>query len=126
MATKKFKKNLISLLNVFETKEELVDFLAKKKAFSEEFMAIVTDSDYLKALKKVDSLNLKEIKEKLHYEICYENNKILVDITKNDVFSYFDTEEELIKKMKNYIKIEDYEKALVMKNYLKTIEIDYL
>jgi len=125
MATKKFKKNLISLLNVFDNQEELVDFLAKKKAFSEDFMAIVTDSDYLKALKKVDTTGIKDIKKRLHYEICYENNMISVDITKNDVFSYFDTEEELIKKMKSYIKNEDYEKALVMKNYLNTIELKY-
>lgn len=125
MATKKFKTNLISMINLFETNEELIDFLAKKKAFSEDFIKIITDSDYLNKLQNFEDLDVNEIKNRLNYEISYNNNKISVDITKNDIFSYFDTEDELIKKMKNYIMNEDYEKAQLMKNYFKTIELDY-
>ena len=126
MATKKFKKNLVSMLNLFDSKEELVDFLAKKKAFSEEFIKQITDSDYLKKLHRIDTkLDINEIKRKLHYEISYKNKKISVDITKNDVFSYLEGEDELIQKMKNYIKNEDYERAQVLQNYFKTIELVY-
>jgi len=126
MATKKFKRNLISMLNLFDSKEELVDFLAKKKAFSEDFVKQITDSDYLRKLRRIDSkLNVEEIKRKLHYEISYKDNKISVDITKNDVFSYLDTEDELIQKMNRYLLNEDYEKAQILKNYFDTIELDY-
>jgi hypothetical protein len=126
MATKKFKKNLVSMLNLFDSKEELVDFLSKKKAFSEEFIKQITDSDYLKKLHRIDTkLDINEIKRKLHYEISYKNKKISVDITKNDVFSYLEGEDELIQKMKNYIKNEDYERAQVLQNYFKTIELVY-
>ena len=128
MATKKFKKNMISMLNLFDSKKELVDFLVKKKAFSEDFVKQIADSDYLKKLQKIDhELDVNEIKRKLHYEISYntDNNKISVDITKNDVFSYLETEDELIQKMKNYIINEDYESAQVLKNYFETIEIEY-
>jgi len=128
MATKKFKENLISLLNLFDTKEELVDFLAKKKAFSEDFIKEITDSDYLKNIKNFDKdLDINEIKRRLHYEIEYneKRHKISVDITKNDVFSYLDTEDELIEKMNNYIRNEDYERAQILQNYFKTIEIAY-
>jgi acetylornithine deacetylase/succinyl-diaminopimelate desuccinylase-like protein len=128
MATKKFKKNLISMLNLFDSKEELVDFLSKKKAFSEDFIKQITDSDYLKKLHRIDpKLDVDEIKRKLHYEISYnkKSRRISVDITKNDVFSYLETEDELIQKMKNYIINEDYEKAQVLRNYFKTIELEY-
>lgn len=126
MATKKFKKNLISLLNLIDSNEEIVDFLSKKKAFSENFMKQITESDYLNNLKNFNRLNLDEIKKKLHYEISYnkKNKKISVDITKNDIFSYLDSESELKNKMKTYIINEDYEKAQIMKNYFKTIELD--
>jgi len=126
MATKKFKKNLISMLNLFDSKEELVDFLAKKKAFSEDFVKQIADSDYLRKLRRIDSnLNVEEIKRKLHYEIFYKNNRISVDITKNDVFSYLDSEDELIQKMNTYLMNEDYEKAQILKKYFDTIELDY-
>ena len=127
MATKRFKKNLVSLLNLFGNSEELLDFLVTKKAFSEEFMKQITMSDYLKHLKNYEDLDLQEIKRKLQYEIAYNNKKkkISVDITKNDIFSYQDTEDDLIKKMNNYILNEDYERAQIMKRYFKTIELDY-
>lgn len=128
MATKKFKENLISLLNLFDNSRDLVDFLAKKKAFNEDFMKDIVESDYLKKLKGFDkNLDIKEIKARLQYEICFNKKKkrISVDITKNDVFSYLDSEDELIRKMNNYILQEDYEKAQLMRNYFKTIELNY-
>ena len=125
MATKKFKKNLISLINLFETTEELVDFLAKKKAFSEDFTRNITDSDYLQKLKSIEKFDPKEIKKRLQYEIAYKDNKISVDITQNGVFSYTDTEEELKTKMKKYLMNEDYEKAQILNNYFNTIDLEY-
>ena len=127
MATKKFKKNLTSFSKLFKTKEELLNYLAKKKAFSEEFVKNITESDYLKNISEFDSeLDIDEIKRRLHYEIKYKDKKISVDITKNGVFSYLDTEQELIDKMNYYIRIEDYEKAQMLQKYFKTIELDYL
>lgn len=128
MSTRKFKENLISLLNLFENSKDLVDFLTKKKAFNEEFINQIIISDYLRKIKNFDKdLDLNEIRKRLHYEIGYDlkNKKISVDITKNDVFSFFDTEEELIEKMNKYILFEDYEKAQVLKLYFKTIDLKY-
>lgn len=126
MATKKFKENLISLLNLFDNSKDFVDFLAKKKAFNEKFVKEIIESDYLKNLKGFDkNININEIKARLQYEIIFKNKRISVDITKNDVFSYLDSEDELIKKMNNYILNEDYEKAQFLRNYFKTIDLKY-
>jgi len=97
---KKMEHDLIKLLNQFE-KEELTITI------------------------KNCGLRIEDIKENLKYNVSYKDNKFLVDITKNDIFSYFDTEKELIFKMKKYIKTEQYEKAYVLKKYFDTIELDY-
>jgi len=70
---------------------------------------------------KFSSIN--EINENLKYNVTYKKNKFFVDITKNDIFSYFDTKNELLFKMKKYIKTEQYEKAIVLKKYMNTIGI---
>ncbi|NPV12990.1 MAG: hypothetical protein HPY57_14585 [Ignavibacteria bacterium] len=126
--TKKFKQNLIYLVNLFENSKDLVDFLTKKKAFNEQFVMEITESDYLNKIKDFDKdLDVKEIRKRLHYEIIYnkKTKKISVDITKNDVFSYLDSEDELVEKMNNYILQEEYEKAQMLKNYFKTIDLKY-
>lgn len=121
---KKFKNNLMTLLNLFDSKEELIDFLIKKQAFNEDFVKRIIetkDQQYF-----IDNeLTIEKINEDLQYEVSYENEKISVDITKNNVFSYLDTEKELKRKMKVYIKTEQYEKAQVLHNYFNTIELDY-
>lgn len=71
-------------------------------------------------------MTINDIKKNIKYEVLYENNRILVDITKNDVFSYLDTEDMLIDKMRKYIKNEDFEKAQILKKYFKTIDIIYI
>ena len=121
---KKFKNNLKSLLNLFDSSEELIDFLVKKKAFNEDFVKKIIETKNPKYLKN-NNLTIGEINNKLHYEVSYDNEKISVDITKNDVFSYLDTEIELKRKMKKYIKTEQYEKAQILKNYFNTIDLDY-
>jgi len=129
MATQKFKKNLISLSNLFEDSESFIEFLSKKKAFNVDFLKVISDSDYLNKIYEFEQyLDIDEIKRRLHYEIAYNQKKkqISVDITKNDVFSYLDTDDELIEKMNNYILNEDYERAQIMKNYFTTIELDYM
>lgn len=126
MATKRFKQNLVSLFKLFKSEEELCEFLDKKDAFSERFIKSVTEADYLSKIKDFDqNLNIEEIKERLHYDVGYKKGKINVDITKNDVFSYLDSDEDLIKKMDNYIKNEEFEKAIVLRNYFQTIELKY-
>ena len=69
--------------------------------------------------------SIDDINENLKYNVSYKEDKFFVDITKNDIFSYFDTERELLFKMKKYIKTEQYEKAIVLKKYMDTIEIYY-
>lgn len=128
MATKKFKKNLVSLMSLFKNSEDFVDFLSKKKAFTEEFVKEVTESEHINNIKIFDvELSVKDVIEKLNYEINYnkKTKKISVNITKNDIFSYLDTENELIEKMNKYILLEEYEKAQVLKNYFKTIDLKY-
>jgi len=92
--------DLVELLNRFEREEIVVEI---KESF----------------------LSIKEINENLKYNVSYKEDKFFVDITKNDIFSYFDTERELLFKMKKYIKTEQYEKAGVLKKYMDTIEIYY-
>jgi hypothetical protein len=70
-------------------------------------------------------LSIEEINKNLKYNVSYKEDKFFVDITKNDIFSYLDTERELLFKMKKYIKTEQYEKAIVLKKYMDTIEIYY-
>jgi len=120
---KKFKSNLMSLLNLFDSKEELIDFLIKKQAFNEEFVKRVIETKNPQYFK--DNMSVETIKNNLNYDVSYKNEKISVDITKNDVFSYLDSEQELISKMKKYIKTEQYEKALILKNYFNAIELDF-
>jgi hypothetical protein len=122
---KKFKKNLKTLLNLFDTEEEMIDFLVSKNAFDENFvqrMVETKDVDYLKN----NDLTIEEINDNFKYDVTYnQHKKINVDITKNDIFSYYDTEQELILKMNRYIITEQYEKAQTMKNYFDTIELKY-
>lgn len=91
--------DLIKLLNLFEKEEIIIDVIT--------------------------NLSIEKINQNLKYNVSYKEDKFFVDITKNDIFSYFDTERELLFKMKKYIKTEQYEKALVLKRYLDTIEIFY-
>lgn len=124
MIPKKFRTKLNSLSSLFETEQEFLDFLIEKKVFNEDFIKEVIHTNDLKNLKSYQKLDINEIKKNLHYEIGYNNDKkqISVDITKNDVFSYYDSIDDLKIKMDNYIKNEDYEKAQILKNYLITID----
>jgi len=124
---RKFKKNLITLLNLFDSEEEMIDFLISKQAFDEKFIKrmVETKDKDINYLKNND-LTINEINDILQYEVTYSNKKkISVDITINDTFSYFDTEIELMNKMKKYIVTEQYEKAQTLKNYFDTIELKY-
>jgi len=121
---KKFKNNLMSLLKLFDTDEEIIDFLINKKAFNEEFVKKIIEGKNEYLLIK-NGMTIEDIKNSLKYDVSFKNDKFSVDITKNDVFSYLDTETELRKKMKNYIKTEQYEKADILKNYFNTIELEF-
>jgi len=127
MGTKKFKTNFESLINLFDNLDDAVDFLIKKKAFNENFIKEIVESDYLKSIKNFKNINIKDVYKKINYEIEYNKNKskIYVNIAKNDIFSYTDTEDELFKKMDYYILNEEYEKAKILKDYFNTIEIKY-
>ena len=128
MTNSKFRRNLQKLLEISED-QELCNFLIEKEAFDQNFVRIITESDCLNKMNS-DSLyyyNIEEVKNEINYELSYndKDKKIVVDITKNNIFSYYDSEEELIKKMKKFIRMEDYEKADMLNNYLKKLEISY-
>lgn len=130
MSTKKFKTNLLSLIKILKTPEELMRFLISKSAFTEEFIKLVTESEQLNKYGGIDEkyhFDLSEIKQKLQYEIKYNHkkNKIRVDITKNDIFSYNDTEEELFTRMDKYIRNQEFEKAAVLHKYFQKLELQY-
>ena len=130
MATKRFKKNFISLLKIMDNPKIFCDFLCEKKAFSEEFMLMLTESESLNKFDENSDYNytLYDVRQKLKdYDVTYnkKRKKYIVDITKNSIFSYNDNEQELIKKMKYYLEIEDYERALALNNYLQKLEISY-
>jgi len=131
MATRRFKENFNSLLKIIGTDPEILcDFLCEKKAFSEEFMLMLIESESLNKLDENSDYNytIEDVRQKLKdYDVTYnkKRKKYVVDITKNNVFSYNDSEQDLIKKMKYYLEIEDYERASVLNNYLQKLEISY-
>lgn len=124
MATKKFKTNLQTISTFFENTEDFLDYLIENNVFNDNFVKNITVTKQLNNIEDVDSI-LTINKNELHYKITYDDKKINVDITINDVFSYFDDEKELVKKMKKYILNEDYEKAQILKNYFNTIDLIY-
>ena len=130
MATKRFKKNFTSLLNIIgNNPNDICNFLCERKAFSEEFLMMLSESKDLSSVDYSDLIvRLEEIRQKLKdYDISYnkKNKKYIVDITKNNIFFYNDTEEELVKKMEYYLSIEDYERANILDKYLNKLEIQY-
>lgn len=129
MATQKFEKNLTKMLKLFSEQKELIDFLIQKKAFNDDFINMILNSDYLNNNDNIEdhNLSLDHIKSKIQYKVNYNKSKkkMNVDITPNDIFSYYDTEEELKSKMKNFLNNEEYEKAEILNGYLKTIELDF-
>lgn len=128
MATIKFQENLHSLLVILKNNDEIIEFLIKKKAFTETFIKLISESKLLNKYKNTDNdcfHDINQIIGRLDYELSLKNKKINVDITKNKIFSYYDSEEQLLFKMENYIKNEEYENATVLDKYLKLIDVKY-
>ena len=119
-----FNKKIIRLGNLFDTNEELINFLIEKKAFNENFAKTVIETKKIKLLKK--DLTIDYINQNLQYNVSYSDDKVLVDITTNNTFSYLDTEQELKYKMRNYIRTEQYDKAELLKNYFNTIDLKFI
>jgi hypothetical protein len=131
MATKKFKENFNYLLKIFNGNDELCEFLIKKDAFNEEFMKMITESELLTKYKGKEqkfSIDIEELKKDLkNYKVDWNKKKkiITVDITENDIFSYKDSEEELLNRMKIYLLNEEYEKADLLNCYLIQLGIKF-
>jgi len=129
----KFKNNFLSLNDVLD-KETLIDFMIEKKAFNENFIKMIYESNELTKLtniKKFKTSNFKQkdyhfdiTKIKNDYAIGYdkEKNKVTVDISGNTIFSYYDNYQDLKKKLDNYINDEEYEKANILYNFIKKCE----
>jgi tRNA(Ser,Leu) C12 N-acetylase TAN1 len=128
MTTKKFQKNLRSLLEILDNFDEIITFLVNKNAFTEQFIELVTESNLLTRYKgcKIDCKHdINQIIGQLEYELSLKNKKINVDITKNKIFSFYDSEEQLLHKMQVYIENEEFENATVLDKYLKLIDVKY-
>jgi len=129
----KFKNNFLSLNEVLKI-DEIVDFMIEKKAFNEDFIELICESDELNKLTNVRNNKTKNYKIKNYsfdiskinnnYPIGYdkEKNKVTVDISGNTIFSYYDTETDLKNKLNNYINDEEYEKASILYNFIKKCE----
>jgi len=129
----KFKNNFLSLNNIL-TIDELLDFMIEKKAFNENFIEIINNSDELSKLTNVRTNKTTNYKEKdYNFDISKINNnyivgydrdksKITVDISGNTIFSYYDSENELKNKLNDFIKDEEYEKANILYSFLKKCE----
>lgn len=129
----KFKNNFLSLNEVFST-DEILKIMIDRKAFDENFIELICQSNELNKLTNVRKNNTKnhEIKDysfdirKIdnNYPIGYdkEKNKITVDISGNTIFSYYDTEDDLKNKLNDYINDEEYEKASVLYTFMKKCE----
>ena len=129
----KFKNNFLSLNEVLST-DEILDIMIDRKAFNEEFIELICQSDELIKLTNVRTNKTKNHEVKNYnfdikkidnnYPIGYDNkkNKITVDISGNTVFSYYDTEDDLKNKLNDYINDEEYEKASVLYSFMKKCE----
>lgn len=130
----KFKDNFFSLNKILNT-DELLDFIVEKKGFDEDFVKMICESDELTKITNVRKNKTKNFKKKNYhfdiskidnnYEIGYDpkKHKITVDISGNTIFSYYDDEEKLKRKLSKYIDDEEYEKANVLYLYIKKCEI---
>jgi phenylalanyl-tRNA synthetase alpha subunit len=131
MATERFKENFESLLKIFGDRNELMEFFIKKDAFNEEFMKMITESNLLNKYKGKEQqffVDIEELKRELNnYKIDWNERKkkITVDITENDIFSYKDSEEELLNRMKQYLLNEEFEKAKILDEYLTRLGIKF-
>lgn len=105
MKTNKFKQDLINELNKLNGIEAVIEYLMNQNAFNNTFKNTISTEDMT------------------DYEVVLnKDKKVQIDITKNKVFSCYDTDEELKNKMKTYIRNEEYEKAEILKNYFDIIE----
>lgn len=130
----KFKKNFFSLIEVIN-KDDLFKFLLEKEAFKEEFIDLVVESNELTKLTNVRNNKTKNFKPKDYifditkvdndYQVGYDKKlkKITVNISGNTIFSYYDDEKELRKKLDTYVNNEEYEKAKVIHDYMKKCHI---
>ena len=131
----KFKRNFNSLNEVVENKDDLFNFLLEKKAFNENFIKMICESNELTKITNVrinKTSNFKINKKYFFdiskidnsYKIGYDekNKKITVDISGNTIFSYYDNLRDLKRKLEEYVNNEEYEKAEIIHNYIKKCE----
>ena len=123
MATRKFRNNFKFLSKLFETPEKFAEYLIQQKSLSEDFIQRVTGTDTNNA--NINDFNY--LKNDFDYEVDYDQDtkKIRVNVATNNVFSYWDSEEELIERMNMYIKNEDYESAKILNDYFHTIDLNF-
>lgn len=127
----KFRENFYSLNEIVKNDNEFFQFLLEKKAFNENFIQLICESNELSKLtnvriNKTTNFKIKEyffdiLKIENDYKIGYDkkNKKITVDISGNTIFSYYDDEKLLKQKLNDYVSNEEYEKAEVIHNYIK-------
>jgi protein-arginine kinase activator protein McsA len=131
----KFRENYFSLNEIIKNNDDLLNFLLDKKAFNENFMELICDSNELTKLTNVRKNKTSNFKIKDYffdiskidneYKIGYDkkNKKITVDISGNTIFSYYDDNKTLKQKLEEYVHNEEYEKADVIHNYIKKCQM---
>jgi hypothetical protein len=110
---------------------DLLEFIVEKKAFNEKFVKLVCESNELTKMSNIiDNNNIKNLKVgdylfditkvDYDYELGYDKKKkkVTVDISNNSIFSYYDSESDLQKRLDNYIENEEYENANIIYNFL--------
>jgi protein-arginine kinase activator protein McsA len=131
----KFKNNFFSLSEAINKKDDFFNFLLEKKAFNEEFVKLICESNELTKLTnvRINKTSNFEIKNYFfdikkidnNYKIGYnkKNKKITIDISDNTIFSYYDDFKTLKGKLDRYINNEEYEKAEIIHNYIKKCNV---
>jgi protein-arginine kinase activator protein McsA len=128
----KFKENFLSLNEIFNI-TEVVDYLIDKKAFTEKFMRMIYESNELTKLtnirlNKTKNFKVRDYKFNINnvdnnYHISYDDKKkkIIVNISENSLFSYYDSIDEIQMKLNHLILKEDYENAQILYNFIKKL-----
>ena len=114
----KFERNLILLLKIFNNRpNHLSKFLVDNKAFSEDFLKEVIESDKLNAIQDIDL-------EKMDFSSIEEMNSYYNDLIKDEEQKNTDLQKYFNDKLFKLIQEENYEEAIKVRNYMNKKGID--
>ena len=110
----KIYRNLVKLLKLFQNRpNHLAKYLIDNIAFTEIFLKLVLESEKLNELEK-DQPSFKNIQEMHDFYNIFEE-------TSNKKKSSKKMEEDLNKKLEEYLRLEKYEDAIRIRDYMKKL-----